>query len=64
MPDDVVVFTADDKQLVHLSCGDADFENVKDKTSYITPVPGGVGPMTIAMLMKNTVRSAWYHLGR
>jgi len=35
--------------------GDADFENVKKKTSYITPVPGGVGPMTIAMLLKNTL---------
>ena len=32
-------------------CGDVDFENVKDKCSYITPVPGGVGPMTITMLM-------------
>ena len=38
-------------------CGDVDFENVKDKTSYITPVPGGVGPMTIAMLMKNTSKA-------
>lgn len=36
-------------------CGDVDFENVKDKCSFITPVPGGVGPMTIAMLMKNTL---------
>lgn len=36
-------------------CGDVDFENVKDKVSYITPVPGGVGPMTIASLMKNTL---------
>lgn len=39
-------------------CGDVDFENVKDKTSYITPVPGGCGPMTIAMLMKNTLIAA------
>ncbi len=39
-------------------CGDVDFENVKEKASYITPVPGGVGPMTIATLMKNTVTSA------
>lgn len=39
-------------------CGDVDFENVKDKASYITPVPGGVGPMTIATLMKNTVTAA------
>lgn len=36
-------------------CGDVDFENVKELTSYITPVPKGVGPMTIAMLMENTL---------
>ena len=35
--------------------GDVDFENVKEKASYITPVPGGVGPMTVAMLLRNTV---------
>ena len=39
-------------------CGDIDFDSCKDKTSYITPVPGGVGPMTIAMLMKNTLTAA------
>ncbi len=39
-------------------CGDVDFENVKEKASYITPVPGGVGPMTIAMLLKNTCDAA------
>lgn len=38
-------------------CGDVDFDAVKEKTSAITPVPGGVGPMTIAMLMKNCVQS-------
>lgn len=38
-------------------CGDVDFENVKDKCSAITPVPGGVGPMTIAVLMKNTLKA-------
>ena len=37
--------------------GDVDFENVKDKVDYITPVPGGVGPMTIAMLMNNVIKS-------
>ena len=37
--------------------GDVDFNSVKEKTSYITPVPGGVGPMTIAMLLKNTLFS-------
>jgi methylenetetrahydrofolate dehydrogenase (NADP+)/methenyltetrahydrofolate cyclohydrolase len=38
--------------------GDVDFETVKEKASAITPVPGGVGPMTIAMLMYNTVQAA------
>lgn len=38
--------------------GDVDYENVSKKCSYITPVPGGVGPMTIAMLLSNTVKSA------
>lgn len=38
--------------------GDVDFENVKEVASYITPVPGGVGPMTVAMLMSNVVKSA------
>ncbi len=39
-------------------CGDVDFDNVKEKTAFITPVPGGVGPMTIAMLMKNCIAAA------
>lgn len=39
-------------------CGDVDFAAVEPKASYITPVPGGVGPMTVAMLMKNTVKAA------
>lgn len=39
-------------------CGDVDFENVSKKASYITPVPGGVGPMTIAMLMHNIIKAA------
>ena len=38
--------------------GDVDFENIKDKTAFITPVPGGVGPMTVAMLLKNTLEIA------
>lgn len=41
--------------------GDVDFDAVKEKASYITPVPGGAGPMTIAMLMKNTVEARKYH---
>lgn len=39
-------------------CGDVDFDAVKDKCSYITPVPGGVGPMTISMLLQNTLTAA------
>ena len=38
-------------------CGDVDFDSVKEKCSYITPVPGGVGPMTISTLMKNTLKA-------
>ena len=38
--------------------GDADFESLKDKCSFLTPVPGGVGPMTIGMLLKNTIKAA------
>ncbi len=38
--------------------GDVDFENVSKVASYITPVPGGVGPMTVAMLMNNVVKAA------
>lgn len=39
-------------------CGDVDFDAVKEKAAYITPVPGGVGPMTITMLLKNTLKAA------
>jgi methylenetetrahydrofolate dehydrogenase (NADP+)/methenyltetrahydrofolate cyclohydrolase len=39
-------------------CGDVDFEAVKGIAGWLTPVPGGVGPMTIAMLLENTVRAA------
>lgn len=38
-------------------CGDVDFDNVKEKASFITPNPGGVGPMTVAMLMKNCIKA-------
>jgi len=43
--------------------GDVDFDKAKEIAGYITPVPGGVGPMTITMLMKNTLRSLKFHLG-
>ena len=41
-------------------CGDVDFVAVAEKASAITPVPGGVGPMTVAMLLKNTLLAAIY----
>ena len=44
-------------------CGDVDFESAVEKAGYITPVPGGVGPMTIAMLMKNTLTAAKQQAG-
>ena len=43
-------------------CGDVDFENVAEKCAYITPVPGGVGPMTICSLMKNTLLAARHEI--
>lgn len=51
---DVGINRTNDGKLV----GDVDFENIENKASYITPVPGGVGPMTIAMLMNNVVKAA------
>lgn len=45
-------------------CGDVEFESAEKKASYITPVPGGVGPMTIAMLMKNTLTAAIQQAGK
>lgn len=41
--------------------GDVDFDAAKEVAGYITPVPGGVGPMTVAMLMKNTFKAAKYN---
>ena len=51
---DVGINRLEDKTL----CGDVDFESAKEVAGAITPVPGGVGPMTIAMLMKNTIKAA------
>ena len=51
---DVGINRLDNGKLV----GDVDFENVEKKASYITPVPGGVGPMTVAMLMNNVIKAA------
>ncbi|MDX1295583.1 MAG: bifunctional methylenetetrahydrofolate dehydrogenase/methenyltetrahydrofolate cyclohydrolase FolD [Sulfurimonadaceae bacterium] len=54
---DIGINRADDGRLV----GDVDYDNVAPKSSYITPVPGGVGPMTIAMLLSNTLKAAKLH---
>ena len=45
-------------------CGDVDFENIKEKASYITPVPGGVGAMTVAMLYNNLVEATLNDKGK
>ena len=45
-------------------CGDVDFDAARERAAWITPVPGGVGPMTIAMLLANTLRAAeWQEPG-
>jgi methylenetetrahydrofolate dehydrogenase (NADP+)/methenyltetrahydrofolate cyclohydrolase len=65
--DDVVIIdvgitrVADDSEKGYHITGDVDFENVSKKASFITPVPGGVGPMTIAMLLKNTLLAREQH---
>jgi len=51
----------DSKPKGYVITGDVDYENVKEKASYITPVPGGVGPMTIAMLLQNTYHAYTRH---
>jgi methylenetetrahydrofolate dehydrogenase (NADP+)/methenyltetrahydrofolate cyclohydrolase len=59
----VVVIDVGVNRLATGLVGDVDFDSVKEKAKAITPVPGGVGPMTIVMLMKNTVQSAKRHAG-
>ncbi len=53
----------DPNKMVAILRGDVDFDSAKEIAGYITPVPGGVGPMTITMLMRNTLRSLKYQLG-
>ncbi|OBX21910.1 MULTISPECIES: bifunctional 5,10-methylenetetrahydrofolate dehydrogenase/5,10-methenyltetrahydrofolate cyclohydrolase [Bizionia] len=67
--DDVVIIDVgitrvpdDNSPKGYIITGDVDFENVSKKASYITPVPGGVGPMTIAMLLKNTLLARERHM--
>ncbi len=59
----VVVDVAMNRNAQGKLCGDVDMESVAPKASYLTPVPGGVGPMTRAVLMQNTYRAALRHLG-
>lgn len=62
-PGAVVIDVGMDRDKNGKLCGDVDFDAVEPIASYITPVPGGVGPMTIAMLMKNAVRAAEIQCG-
>ena len=57
-PGAVVIDVGMDRDENGKLCGDVDYQAVEPVASYITPVPGGVGPMTIAMLMKNAVSAA------
>ena len=57
-PGAVVIVVGMNRNALGKLCGDVDFEGVKQVASYITPVPGGVGPMTITMLLVNTVEAA------
>ncbi len=63
-PGAVVVDVAMNRNAAGKLCGDVDYPAVKEIASAITPVPGGVGPMTRAMLMKNTLIAAKSHLGK
>ena len=55
--EDVVLIDVGITKVNDVICGDVDYESVKEKCSYITPVPGGIGPMTIAMLAKNILKA-------
>jgi methylenetetrahydrofolate dehydrogenase (NADP+)/methenyltetrahydrofolate cyclohydrolase len=57
----VVIDVAMNRNAAGKLCGDVDFEAVKEKASYITPVPGGCGPMTRALLMQNILTAAKLH---
>lgn len=54
----IVIDVGMNRDELGVRCGDVDFDSVKEKAAAITPVPGGVGPMTITMLLKNTLKSA------
>jgi methylenetetrahydrofolate dehydrogenase (NADP+)/methenyltetrahydrofolate cyclohydrolase len=56
----IVIDVGMNKDANNKLCGDVDFEQIKDKVAYITPVPGGVGPMTVVMLMKNLIALTKY----
>lgn len=61
-PDAVVIDVGINRDENNKLCGDVDYENVKDKVSFITPVPGGVGPITVTSLLENTYLLAKKHL--
>ncbi len=62
-PDAVVIDVGMDRDENGKLCGDVDYDAVEPIASYITPVPGGVGPMTISMLLQNTLTAARLHHG-
>ncbi|EKY4026105.1 bifunctional methylenetetrahydrofolate dehydrogenase/methenyltetrahydrofolate cyclohydrolase FolD [Listeria innocua] len=57
-PDAIVIDVGMDRDENNKLCGDVDFDDVKEQAGFITPVPGGVGPMTITMLLANTLKAA------
>ena len=59
----VVIDVAMNRDEAGKLCGDVCYDEAAEKASYITPVPGGVGPMTRAMLMRNTLTAAQLHQG-
>ena len=61
-PDQIVIDVAINSDENGKLCGDVDYEKVADKVAAITPVPGGVGPMTIGMLLKNTLKAYSRHM--
>ena len=55
--DDTIIIDIGTNKLTNKLVGDVDFDKIRDRCSYITPVPGGIGPMTIMMVIKQTVES-------
>ena len=63
-PDEIIVDIGTNFDENGKLCGDVDFERVKDKVKAITPVPGGVGPVTLALLLNAVIKAAYKHKGK